>query len=241
MALLPDVSQVWRRDPPWAAIYARGVATEPVAVVAGRLFWGTDVRLLYRATAVIGEQPAGAAILDIPCGGGIALRGLRHGQPVRYVAADISDAMLERTTREAERRGVRDIVELRRADVEALPFDDGEFDLCVSFTGLHCFPHPRRAVLELGRVVRPGGGLSASALLTDAGVRYKPQLAAARAARLMGPSASGPELLQWLGEAGFRDVELVRSGALGYVTARRAGRRKPPNDALRSSSRRTAR
>jgi ubiquinone/menaquinone biosynthesis C-methylase UbiE len=241
MALLPDVSQVWRRDPPWAAIYARGVATEPVAVVAGRLFWGTDVRLLYRATAVIGEQPAGAAILDIPCGGGIALRGLRHGQPVRYVAADISDAMLERTTREAERRGVRDIVELRRADVEALPFDDGEFDLCVSFTGLHCFPHPRRAVLELGRVVRPGGGLSASALLTDAGVRYKPQLAVARAARLMGPSASGPELLQWLGEAGFRDVELVRSGALGYVTARRAGRRKPRNDALGSSSRRTAR
>ena len=111
MALLPDVSQVWRRDPAWAAIYARGVATEPVAVVAGRLFWGTDVRLLYRATAVIGEQPAGAAILDIPCGGGIALRGLRHGQPVRYVAADISDAMLERTRRDAERRGVRDMVE----------------------------------------------------------------------------------------------------------------------------------
>ena len=241
MALLPDVSQVWRRDPPWAAIYTAGVANEPIARVAGRLFWGTDVRLLYRATAVIGEQPDGAAILDIPCGGGIALRGLRRAQQVRYVAADISDAMLERTQREAERRGVRDIVELRRADVEALPFADGEFDLCVSFTGLHCFPHPRRAVLELGRVVRPGGRLSASALLTDAGVRYKPPLAVARVARLMGPSASGPELEQWLGEAGFRDVELVRSGALGYVTARRAGRRKPRSDALGSSSRTTAR
>jgi SAM-dependent methyltransferase len=241
MALLPDVSQMWRRDPPWAAIYSAGVANEPVARVAGRLFWGTDVRLLYRATAVIGEQPDGAAILDIPCGGGIALRGLRPAQRVRYVAADISDAMLGRTQREAERRGVRDIVELRRADVEALPFADGEFDLCVSFTGLHCFPHPRRAVMELGRVMRPGGLLSASALLTDAGVRYKPPLAAARTARLMGPSASGPELEQWLGEAGFKDVELVRSGALGYVTARRAGRRKPHSDALGSSSQDTAR
>jgi ubiquinone/menaquinone biosynthesis C-methylase UbiE len=241
LLFLPDVSQVWRRDPPWAAIYTAGVANEPVARIAGRLFWGTDIRLLYRATAVIGEQPDGAAILDIPCGGGIALRGLRRGQGVRYVAADISDAMLERTTREAERRGVRDIVELRRADVEALPFDDGEFDVCVSFTGLHCFPHPRLAVMELGRVVRPGGRLSASALLTDAGVRYKPALAAARVSRLMGPSASGPELESWLDEAGFRDVELVRSGALGYVTARRAGRRKPRNDALGSSSQRPAR
>jgi SAM-dependent methyltransferase len=224
--MLPDVSQVWRRDPPWAAIYAAGVGSESVATVAGRLFWGTDIRLLYRATGIVGEQPDGAAILDIPCGGGIALRGLRPGQRVRYVAADIADAMLERTRREAERRGVDDVVELRRADVEALPFDDGEFNLCVSFTGLHCFPHPRRAILELGRVVRPGGRLSASAVLTDGGLRFVPALAAGRAARLMGPSASGPQLERWLGEAGFTGVELVRSGALGYVTARKAPARR---------------
>jgi ubiquinone/menaquinone biosynthesis C-methylase UbiE len=223
MGLLPDVSQVWRRDPPWAAIYTAGVANEPVALVAGRLFWGTDVRLLYRATRVVGEQPDGAAILDIPCGGGVALRGLRPEQRVRYVAADIADAMLERTRREAVRRGVDGIVELRRADVEALPFADGEFDLCVSFTGLHCFPHPRRAVAELARVVRRGGRLSASAVLADAGLRYRPMLAAARAARLMGPSASGPQIMSWLREAGFTEVELARSGALGYVTARRTG------------------
>ena len=155
MAILPNVSDVWRRDPPWAAIYSSGVGNEPLARVVGRVFWGTDVGLLYRAASVIGEQPDGAAVLDVPCGGGVALRGLRREQRVRYVAADIAEAMLERTGREAERRGLRQ-VELRRADVEELPFADGEFDLCVSFTGLHCFPHPRRAIGELGRVVRPG-------------------------------------------------------------------------------------
>jgi ubiquinone/menaquinone biosynthesis C-methylase UbiE len=222
MAILPNVSDVWRRDPPWAAIYSSGVGNEPVARVVGRLFWGTDIGLLYRAASVIGEQPDGAAVLDVPCGGGVALRGLRREQRVRYVAADISEAMLERTGREAEGRGLRQ-VELRRADVEALPFADGEFDLCVSFTGLHCFPHPRRAIGELGRVVRPGGRLSASAVLTDGGLRFQPMLAAGRAARLMGPSLSGSQAARWLRDAGFEDVQLVRSGALGYLTARRAG------------------
>jgi ubiquinone/menaquinone biosynthesis C-methylase UbiE len=221
MKLLPNVSDVWRRDPPWAAIYASGVGNEPVARVAGRLFWGTDIGLLYRATRVIGELPDGAAVLDVPCGGGVALRGLRPDQRIRYVAADISEAMLERTRREAERRGL-DQVELREADVEALPFSDGEFDLCVSFTGLHCFPHPRRALFEIARVVKPGGRFSGSAVLTDAGARYEPMLALARAARLMGPSASGPQATRWLREAGFDDVTLVRSGALGYLTARRS-------------------
>ena len=40
---------------------------------------------------------------------------------------------------------------------------------------------------------------------------------------------------------GFKDIELVRSGALGYVTARRSGRQKPHSDALGSSSQGTAR
>jgi ubiquinone/menaquinone biosynthesis C-methylase UbiE len=221
MAILPNVSDVWRRDPPWAAIYSSGVGNEPVARVVGRVFWGTDVGLLYRAANVISEQLDGAAVLDVPCGGGVALRGLRREQRVRYVAADIAEAMLERTGREAERRGLHQ-VELRRADIEGLPFADGEFDLCVSFTGLHCFPNPRRAILELGRVVRPGGRLSASAVLTDGGLRFQPMLAAGRAARLMGPSLSGSQAARWLRDAGFEDVQLVRSGALGYLTARRA-------------------
>jgi hypothetical protein len=71
--------------------------------------------------------------------------------------------------------------------------------------------------------VRPGGRLSASAVLTDGGLRFQPMLAAGRAARLMGPSLSGPEATRWLEEAGFEDVELTRSGALGYLTAHRSG------------------
>ena len=53
----------------------------------------------------------------------------------------------------ARRRGWPSQVVPRIADVGALPFADGEFDLVVTFTGLHCFPDPRRAVAELARVL----------------------------------------------------------------------------------------
>ena len=181
----------------------------------------TDIRLLYRAIERIGDMPDGSDILDVPCGSGVALRGLRPSQKVRYVAGDIAAAMLDRTEREARRLGLPQ-VELRRADIERLPFDDGEFDLCVSFTGLHCFPDPRRAVFELARVTKPGGAISGSWVPTDTGARHMPARTLGRASGLMGPSATRPDVLAWLREAGYEDVEVVSSGGLAYFTGRRS-------------------
>ena len=49
--------------------------------------------------ARLAEAPDGTVILDVPCGGGVAFRGLRPGQRVRYVAADLSPVMLGRAPR----------------------------------------------------------------------------------------------------------------------------------------------
>lgn len=216
-----NVSDAWRLNHPWSAVYSFGISHPRLSVPAARLAMGTDLGLLYRATKAIGELPPGSAVLDVPCGNGVALRGLRPDQGLRYVAADIAPAMLARTEQTARRLGVAGQVETREADVARMPFADGEFDLCVSFTGLHCFPEPRAAIAEIGRVLRPGGGLRASWFRTDAGRRYRPQLAIGRASGLVGPSASTDEVRAWLKEAGFTGVDLVTSGAMAYVTASR--------------------
>jgi ubiquinone/menaquinone biosynthesis C-methylase UbiE len=41
-------------------------------------------------------MPDGTAILDVPCGGGIAMLRLRPDQRVRYVGVDVSAPMLQR-------------------------------------------------------------------------------------------------------------------------------------------------
>ncbi|MCW2754849.1 MAG: hypothetical protein JWQ32_2260 [Marmoricola sp.] len=216
----------WSEDPLWASFYDWSVEHPGAGGAVWKLGIGSDLRLLYDAAAEIGRQPAGAAVLDVPCGGGVALRGLRPGQGLRYVAADIAQAMLDRTMDGAAARGVTDQVEPRLADVGALPFGDGEFDLVVSFTGLHCFPDPRLAVLEMGRVTHAGGVLTGSALLntplsSGGGLRAAPIRRVGRLAGLMGPSATKQEVRDWMGEAGFTDVTLRMSGAMGYFRGTR--------------------
>jgi ubiquinone/menaquinone biosynthesis C-methylase UbiE len=214
----------WHDDPLWASFYDWSVEHPRVGGAFWKLGIGSELSRLYDAAAEIGRQPAGSAVLDVPCGGGVALRGLRPGQGVRYVAADIAQAMLDRTMAAARERRVADQVEPRIADVGELPFDDAEFDLVVSFTGLHCFPDPHRAVLELGRVTRPGGVLTGSALLnisplSRGGLRTMPLRPVGRLSGLLGPSATAVEVRRWLAEAGFTDITLEMSGAMGYFRA----------------------
>ncbi len=220
---LPGV-RGWEADPLWASIYDWTVEHERAGGLLWRLGAGSDLRLLHEAAEEIGRLPGGARVLDIPCGGGVALRGLRPGQGVDYLAADIAEAMLARTRDAARRRRVSDQVTTRIADVGDLPFEDGSFDLVVSLTGLHCFPDPSRAVAEMGRVLRPGGVLTGSALFTDTGVRAEPMRRMGRAAGLLGPMCSRDDARWWLSGAGVTPVSMRTSGAFAYF---RGTRRDP--------------
>jgi SAM-dependent methyltransferase len=87
-------------------------------------------------------------LLDVGCGTGVYAAGLAdRGWEVTGV--DVSEDMLRR----ARDRGI----DVMRADVTALPFDDASFDAAVSLfthTDFEDFP---AAVRETARVLRPGG------------------------------------------------------------------------------------
>jgi SAM-dependent methyltransferase len=219
---LPRVGRLlggWHEDPLWASVYDWTVEHPRAGVPLWRLGIGSDLRLLYAASGEIGRLPAGSAVLDVPCGGGVALRGLRPGQGVRYVAADIAPTMLERTALAARARGVDDQVATCAADVGSLPFPDGTFTLVASFTGLHCFPHPERATAEMARVVAPGGVLTGSALFNDSGVRHEPLRLLGRRVNVLGPGCTTSELRTWLAGAGLAEASVELSGAIGYFRA----------------------
>jgi ubiquinone/menaquinone biosynthesis C-methylase UbiE len=218
----------WSEDPLWGAIYDWTVEHPRAGGVLWRLGIQSDLGRLYEAAEEIGQQADGARILDIPCGGGVALRALRPGQHVEYVAADISQRMLDRTMDAARARGVEHLVTPRLADVGALPFDDASFDLVVSFTGLHCFPDPARAVVEMVRVLRPGGVITGSALFEDTGRRYEPMRRVGRLSGLLGPGCTTDEVCRWLTSRGIEEVTIDVSGAMGYFRGVRVAPRTPP-------------
>lgn len=213
----------WSEDPLWAPVYDWMVEHPR----AGGLMWAaglhSDLRLLYACAGEIGRQHAGARVLDVPCGGGVALRALHAGQGLDYVAADIAVTMLERTTAAAQRLGVADQVTTRVVDVGALPFEDASFDLVVSFTGLHCFPDPARAVVEMVRVLRPGGVLTGSAIFNDTGLRFEAMRRMGRLTNLLGPGCTVGDVRRWLARQGMSQVTVDLSGAVGYFRGVRLG------------------
>ncbi len=212
----------WADNPLWAPVYDWLVEHERVGGTLWQLGTGSTLGELYDAVAEIGRLPAGSRVLDIPCGGGVALRGVRPGQGLDLVAGDIAPAMLERTMAAAAERGIAEQVQPLVADVHDLDLEDGSFDVVASFTGLHCFPDPHAAVGEMARVLRPGGVLVGSAILNDTGRRFEGLRIAGRTAGILGPGCTTAELLTWLAESGIVRVRAEASGAFVYFRGLRA-------------------
>jgi ubiquinone/menaquinone biosynthesis C-methylase UbiE len=215
-----DVTERWRSERVTAAIYDAGVKHENVARVGAWAMWDADMRRIFADIDRLADAPAGASVLDIPCGGGFAFRGLRPGQAVHYVAADISRYMLQQARREAGRRGVQDAIEFVEADVTALQFDDASFDLCVTYNGLHCLPDPRAALGELTRVLKPGGTLRGTSCVIGRGPRKDALIAVLRRAGVFGNAPRAGEIETWLREFGFDVVTVEHSGAVEFFEAR---------------------
>ena len=217
---MSDVTEKWRSERVPAALYDAGVQHASVARLGAWAMWGADLGRMFADIERLADVPVDASVLDIPCGGGLAFRGLRTGQAVRYVAADISPYMLQRARREAGRRGVQDAIEFVEADVTALQFPDASFDLCVTYNGLHCLPDPRAALAELARVLRPGGTLRGTSCVSGRGPRKDALIALSRRAGVFGNTPRTGEIEKWLKEFGLDVVTLERSGAVEFFEAR---------------------
>ena len=217
---MPDLRERWRTSWLEATAYDSLIEHEHLARVLGRLIWGTDTSAFYRDVARLSELPTGTSVLDIPCGGGVAFRGLRPEQELRYFAADLSPVMLKRARAEADHRRIH-WIEFVEADVEALPFEDRSFDLVVTYTGLHCFPDPPAAIAEMARVLRPGGELRGTSVTKRTGLRQDAFVRLMQAGGVFGPGQTLAELETSLADAGLVKVTISRNGALAYFSARR--------------------
>jgi phosphatidylethanolamine/phosphatidyl-N-methylethanolamine N-methyltransferase len=94
-------------------------------------------------------------ILELGIGTGKNIRYYPAGRDI--VAMDISERMLARARRRAERFGAD--VRLELGDVQRLSYPDASFDVAVA-TFLFCsVPDPILGLCEVRRVLRPGGQL----------------------------------------------------------------------------------
>jgi SAM-dependent methyltransferase len=104
---------------------------------------------------VAGQLAGGRRVLDAACGEGYGTALLGAHGASRAVGVDVDAGAVEHARARYGR-------EFHQADVVDLPFEDGAFDLVVSFETIEHVPDPAGALAEFRRVLAPDGVLVAS-------------------------------------------------------------------------------
>ena len=159
-----------------------------------------------------GLQP-GQTVLDLGSGGGIdVFMAARQVGPTGHViGVDMTPEMLAKAERNKAKVGL-DNVEFRRGYIEELPVDDDSVDVILSNCVINLSPDKAAVFREAYRVLRPGGRLAASDMMTRG--QFAPEERANLSA-WAGCVTGAEDVALYAGvmlAAGFVDISIVDKG-----------------------------
>lgn len=202
---------------PFGAVYSAYMERPRLSRLIGRAVWGGDSERYYESMKAVAEAPESGTVVDCPCGAGPALRALRPGSSLRYVAADLSPSMLRRARKRAATRGLTN-VELLEAAATEIPLPPDSADLFLTFWGLHCFDDPQAALIEAARILKPSGRLVGSSFVRGRDT-LRQRLLIRPGTGDFGSVGSQAEIEAWLATAGFTAPDIDRSGPMLFFEA----------------------
>jgi SAM-dependent methyltransferase len=165
---------------------------------------------------------APSRVLEVGCGLGEFAARMSRELTADVIAVDVSPRMVELT----ENRGVDALL----ADVQKLPFEDGEFDIVVANWMIHHIPDRDAGLGEIARVLRPAGSLLAATFSIEHLRGLYEWLGAAELGDLEFSSESGGELLgHYFASVERRDADGIvrfpnRDAVYGYLSSLVRGR-----------------
>jgi ubiquinone/menaquinone biosynthesis C-methylase UbiE len=147
-------------------------------------------------------------VLDLGSGGGIDcfLAARQVGVEGHVIGVDMTPAMLAQARANMERLGAANI-EFRQGQIEALPVADNSVDVVMSNCVINLSPDKPAVFREALRVLRPGGRLAISDIVTEGG--FSPELRAdlSRWAECVTGAMDVDDYTELMRQAGF--VEIV--------------------------------
>jgi SAM-dependent methyltransferase/predicted DsbA family dithiol-disulfide isomerase len=159
----------------------------------------------------VGAIRPGNVVLDIGSGSGtdVLFSTLLAGPSGKVFGLDMTPAMIAKARRNIAAMGAGN-AEILEGNATKIPLPDASVDVVTSNGVLNLVPDKAAAFAEIARVLKPGGRLQLADIVVQSDVAatcgVNPQLWA----DCIGGAAVESDYVAYIGEAGFRDVQVVK-------------------------------
>lgn len=153
-------------------------------------------------------QP-GQTVLDLGSGGGIDcfLAAQRVGPTGHVIGVDMTEAMLAKANHNKEKVGA-DNVEFRYGHIESLPVATNSVDVILSNCVINLSPDKTAVFREAFRVLRPGGKLAVSDMVTQGSFTPEERADMSRWAGCITGAEDVADYTAWMLAAGFSQISI---------------------------------
>ena len=158
----------------------------------------------------------GETVLDLGSGAGIDafLAAREVGPKGRVIGVDMTHAMLSRARATAAREGYAN-VDFRLGEIEHLPVADATVDVIISNCVINLSPDKDAVFAEAFRVLKPGGRLAVSDIVTRGTLPEAVRRSVEAWAGCIAGALDEDEYLRKMRNAGFVDVRVEGSSVYG--------------------------
>ena len=154
-------------------------------------------------------QP-GQTVLDLGSGAGLDcfFAAKKVGSTGRVIGVDMTPEMIERARSSAERLKLTN-VEFRQGYLEDLPVDPGSVDVIISNCVINLSPDKTKVFAEAFRVLKPGGKLAVSDIVTDGPLPEAVKKNLSAWAGCVAGAVEVTEYIDMMKTAGFTEISIV--------------------------------
>ncbi|MGB8658310.1 MAG: arsenite methyltransferase [Candidatus Zixiibacteriota bacterium] len=152
----------------------------------------------------------GETVLDLGSGGGIDvfLAANRVGDTGWVIGVDMTPEMIRKARANARKGGYRN-VEFRVGEIENLPVEDESVDVIISNCVINLSPDKERVFQEAYRVLRPGGRIVVSDIVTDKELPEEIRKSFSAWAECIGGALTRKEYFGAVKSAGFGRIKVL--------------------------------
>ncbi|OGD44524.1 hypothetical protein A3K69_02990 [Candidatus Bathyarchaeota archaeon RBG_16_57_9] len=178
-------------------------------------------------TAIAGLKE-GETVLDLGSGGGMdaILAAQKVGPKGKVIGVDMTPEMIKLAQKNVKATGLSN-VEFRRGEIENLPLEDGTMDVIISNCVINLSPDKDTVFSEAYRVLRPGGRITVSDIVTEGKLPEEVLNDPDSWAACVSGALETDEYLGKIRAAGFEDVRVLSKRGSDPLYSAEVYARKP--------------